>query len=174
MGWSWYDDHIVIVFFSSRSLPFLSLFYSQLGSDFCQAHSVAIAIQVPSWMLLTSTTELWRPKQNREIPSIRTRVLDIAKTFAYLGGDFSFKLSFGDTRFSFPTSETSTIQVILVYWSGFPLLWTIWNSLLNLIWISTSFRGQRLLTRWQTVSEWQGIIIHCDKITYKKWKWNKT
>ena len=91
MGWSWYDDHIVIVFFSSRSLPFLSLFYSQLGSDFCQAHSVAIAIQVPSWMLLTSTTELWRPKQNREIPSIRTRVLDIAKTFAYLGGDFSFK-----------------------------------------------------------------------------------
>jgi len=42
------------------------------------------------------------------------------------------------------------------------------------IFLPTSFRGKRLLIRWQTVSEWQGIIIHCDKITYKKWKWNKT
>ena len=45
------------------------------------------------------------------------------------------------------------------------------NNLKTLYWIwyvfSTSFRGKRLLIRWQTVSEWQGIIMHCDKITEK-------
>ena len=60
----------------------------------------------------------------------------------------------------------------LVYWSGFLLLWTIWKTLYWIwyIFLPTSFRGQRLLIRWQTVSEWQGIINHCDKITEKKLK----
>ena len=48
--------------------------------------------------------------QRNEIP-IRTKVLDIARTLGYLGGDFSFKLSFGDTCFTLDTKGTLATKV---------------------------------------------------------------
>ena len=48
--------------------------------------------------------------QRNEIP-IRAKVMDIARTLGYLGGDFSFKLSFGDTCFTLDTKGTLATQV---------------------------------------------------------------
>ena len=65
------------------------------------------------------------------------------------------------------------IFFILDYWSGFLLLWTIWKlSRLNLMCISTSLQGKRLLVRWQTVSEWNIFQLLKTQVSLWWWSWS--